>query len=155
VRLKRARGVAMAAALMLILFLMVMGMAHLTIVQQDQSFANYQQQSTQVYYMALSGIEYQRMYPEKFPIGTTMRIMLPNGDRSEYAEVRVDADGTISSTGILVDSLDYELARRALVVPLGDLQRIYERPVQVTYVKSDTAQHVFRPRFSSNALLLR
>jgi len=140
----------MAAALVLISFLMVMGMAQLAVVQQDQSFATMQQMSAQVYYMALSGIEYQRMFPEKFPVGVTRRIMLPNGERAQYADIRVDADGTITSTGILVDSYDYELARRALIVPVGDLQRIYEPPVQLTDTASQRHDRVNRPRFNRN-----
>lgn len=122
----RARGVALITALLLTVFLLVLGLAFLTYVERDYHAASQQDKAARAYYLAQSGLEYYRTRPGKFSAGISVTLSLPPGDPHQSFEVTLETDGTVRSRGSLVDASGRPGARRTLVAPQGDFTRIYD-----------------------------
>ena len=120
------RGVAMITALLLAIFLLVLGLAFLTFTEQDYRFAGQQNNSTEAYYLAVSGVEYYRARPATFTTGTAQVFSMPPGDPHDRFEVTVEADGTVRSRGFLVNSSGDTVSERTLVAPQGDFSKLYD-----------------------------
>ncbi len=121
----RPRGVALATALLLIMFLLVVGIGYLSLIERDLRFAGHQVQSSQAYYLAVSGLEYGRYhYPDLLANGPQD---LTNWPGNQRLRVSVIPDRTITSEAIVMD-LDGRrvLARRRLVAPKGKLAKAYD-----------------------------
>ena len=121
----RNRGIALITALMFISFLLVVGLAFMTMIQMDYSFARQEEARRQAYFLAESGIEYFRQRPSSFTVGVTQQLSLPLGDPNHIFRLTLSADGTVRSEGEL-RSGSKVLARRVLVAPQGKFARMYD-----------------------------
>jgi len=127
-RLREARrGVALATALLLMLFLLVVGVAMLSLLEQDVRHAGREAETSQAYYLALSGAEYQRAHPSDPGPGQRKTLDLGQSVRAKRLDISVAADGTVTSRGYLLDSDGKVVCERTVVMPAGDRMRMYER----------------------------
>jgi type II secretory pathway component PulK len=121
----RKRGIALMTALMFISFLLVVGLAFMTMIQMDYSFARQEEARRQAYFLAESGIEYYRQRPFAFTVDVPQELSLPQGDPSHIFRLVLLADGTVRSEGMIRNG-NKILAQRTLVAPQGNFAHIYD-----------------------------
>lgn len=123
--MKKRRGIALMTALLFIVFLLIVGIAFLTMVEQDYSFGKQQQHRQQAFFLAQSGMDYYKLRSSSFAPNTPQQFGLPLGDPDNRFEVVVLSDGTIRSRG-WVENKGKVLAERTLVVPAGNFAAMYD-----------------------------
>lgn len=127
---KVRQGMALMTALLFITFLLVVGLAFLTMVSNDYAFGRQQEHRRQAYLLAESGMEYYRQRSAKFipSAGGTpnQTIEIPLGDPDHVVEIDRDTvNGTVTAKGILYHA-GKVLATRTLVAPNGDFGLQYD-----------------------------
>lgn len=122
----RRRGVALATALFFTVFLLVLGLAFLTMIEQDYRLAGQQERSQRAYHLALAGLDYYKMRSGNFTPNVPQQFGLPQGDPCNRFEVVVETDGTIRSRGLVLNSAGQLKAERVLVVPQGNFSAMYD-----------------------------
>lgn len=127
-QISRGRGVALATALMLGVFLLILGMAFLTFIERDIFFASHQAASQDAYFLARSGMEYFRAtgLPAN-PGDAAQTIQIPIGNPQRVAVIQRPLSGDLIVTGRVYGALGIVRAERTLVAPGGSLANWYER----------------------------
>ena len=120
---RRSRwGMALITVLSVTTLLLILGLTFLSFIEADYRFSAQQDRRQQAYYLALSGLEYQRLHthqlsPQSGPPRTFTQA-LPVGSSTHFFEITVEANGRILSRGIVRNSFRV-LATQGLVVEPG------------------------------------
>lgn len=115
----RPRGMALLTVLALSVLLLLLGLTFLNFIEADYRFAAQEDRRQQAYDLALSGLEYQRRHTDELHIGTPLvKKFVPLSSSTHFFEVKVEADGSVISRGVVQNSFR-ELASHRLVVPAG------------------------------------
>ena len=116
------RGMALITVLAVTTLLLLLGITLLNFIEVDYRFSAQQDRRQQAYYLALSGLEYQRLNTYQLspqPGGNrTLRQALPANSSTHFFEITVQPNGRIISQGIVRNSFR-TLATYALVVEPG------------------------------------
>lgn len=102
--------------------LLLLGLTFLDFLETDYRLAAQQDRRQEAYYLALSGLEYQRLRQDQLhpdPSGpVTLRKAVPVGSLTHFFEVTVEPSGRITSRGVIQNSFR-ELAQHRLRVEPG------------------------------------
>lgn len=121
------RGIALITALLLSVFLLILGIFFLTFIERDSYFASTQKSHIDAYFLCQSGVEYYKTTGLPNTDGTLLSLNVPAGDTQKVVTIERLAGGDIVFTGRILGFLGTVRAQRALIAPLGDLNKIYER----------------------------
>ena len=121
-------GVALMTALLVSVFLLVIGLAFLTFIERDVRFASRQDRQAQAYYLALSGFRYYERRCGSFLANPQQTEAVPPGDTRRFFEVTYDPVGrTVTSRGYIVNSVGQVIGQRILVAPGGNIGEFYDQ----------------------------
>lgn len=128
-RLKK-RGIALVTVLVMTMILLVLTVAFLFYAERGYRFAGMQERQNQAYFLAVAGLEYYRARPEEFVKEKTIRRSVPKLSKTNFFEVTVEENGTITSTGTLLSPLsglsETTPIERTIVVPEGNIEKMYD-----------------------------
>ena len=125
------RGAALATALLLCTFLLIVGSAFLYLVQSDLRFQTLQERQERAYYLALAGFEYYTLHnyydpiagesPENPPVMPSGPLWVSETERIDLSLQERTVKGTptmmVVSTGVVCNSAAQVLATRTLMAP--------------------------------------
>lgn len=115
-----SRGIALLTALMISVFLLVLGIGFLYFIERDSYAQLQQERATRAEYAARSGLDY--FYYKDIENPANFTVGVPVGpfplQQGEYFEVTKTADGGCRSRGLIMDGVNVR-AERVLVVPGG------------------------------------
>ncbi len=138
-RVLKEQGVALITALLLAVFLFLLGGFFLYRFQSDFFFQSRHEANEQAYYLALSGIDHYRTQPlnpsdpqplDTPPFTEAAPAVVNLDSRLRFRVYGVDSPGVgtdIVSTGQILNTGGVVIAQRTMVVPRGIMSNIYER----------------------------
>jgi hypothetical protein len=110
---------ALLTVLALSVLLLLLGLTFLNFIEADYRFAAQEDRRQQAYDLALSGLEYQRRHTDILhPGAPVVKKFVPLNSSTHFFEVKVEADGSIVSRGVVQNTFR-ELAYHRLLVPPG------------------------------------
>ena len=127
---RKNRGIALVTVLILTVVLLILTVAFLFFAEREYRFAGLQERQNQAYFLALSGLEYYRARPEDFLSTPTVKRFVPLSSTTNFFEVTLEADGTLTCRGVLSAPLSgftaAQTIERTVVVPQGSVERMYD-----------------------------
>lgn len=121
---------ALVTVLILTVVLLILAVAFLFFAEREYRFAGLQERQNQAYFLALSGLEYYRARPEDFLSTPTVKRFVPLTSTTNFFEVTLAPDGTLTCRGVLEAPLSgftaAQTIQRTVVVPQGSVERMYD-----------------------------
>ena len=125
------RGAALITSLWITIILLLLGMAFLSLMENDYRYAARQENKVKTFYLARAGMEYmaaQRVPPPADPATGECRVYLPATQRTCYCVIEPDATrGSCVYKGTIARENGQVIMRTCLVCPHGDVFTWYER----------------------------
>lgn len=115
-----SKGIALITALVMAVFLFVLGIFFSVFMDRDIYFAAKQHNNLDAYFLAYSGMEYYRV------TGQTNTIEMPEGNTERRCMIQ-NVSGDIWFTGIVSSATGEIRAERTLIARGGNLDDWYER----------------------------
>lgn len=123
----RRNGIALITALLLAVFLFILGIFFLTFIDRDVFFASKQQSNMDAYFLTRSGMEYYQATGLPANIGDPpVTIQIPQGNNQRTVTIALQSSGDIIFTGITRSISGQVKAKRTLVAPGGNIDNWYE-----------------------------